>query len=173
METSEHCREVYAHHGLAMYRAQCVEQSIIQLLIYFDFFAKQVPLFKSKEQWEQEFDNFDQVMSAKTMGQLVKKLVDVGAVDSSIEGLLRDGLNARNHLAHRFFVDHALNFLSEAGRNKMISELEEKCALFNKIEDVLNPITYRLCEKYGFTQEKLREIERALFKEAGGDLDPP
>jgi hypothetical protein len=77
-----------------MYRAQCVEQSIIQLLIYFDFFAKQVPLFKSKEQWEQDYDSFDQVMSAKTMGQLVKKLVEVGAVDPSIENLLRDALAA-------------------------------------------------------------------------------
>lgn len=173
MDLGEHCKEVYAHHGLAMYRAQCVEQSIIQLLIYFDFFAKQVPLFKSKEQWEQDFDNFDQLMSAKTMGQLVKKLVEAGGVDPEIEGLLREGLRVRNHLAHRFFVDHALTFLSEGGRNKMISELEEKTALFNAIEDVLNPITYALCEKYGLTQEKLKEIEQTLFKEAGGDLDPP
>jgi hypothetical protein len=82
MDKSEHCKEVYAHHGLAMYRAQCVEQSIVQLLIYFDFFAKQVPLFKSVEQWEQDFDSFDQVMSAKTMGQLVKKLVDLLIIQS-------------------------------------------------------------------------------------------
>ncbi len=173
MDKSEHCKEVYAHHGLAMYRAQCVEQSIVQLLIYFDFFEKQVPLFKSVEQWEQDFDNFDQVISAKTMGQLVKKLVDLNAVDPSIEELLREGLKARNHLAHRFFVDHALNFVSEEGRNKMIAEAEEKCTLFNKIEDVLNPITYALCEKYGLTQETLKEIEQKLFQEAGGDLDPP
>lgn len=173
MDKSEHCKEVYAHHGLAMYRAQCVEQSIVQLLIYFDFFAKQVPLFKSVEQWKQDFDNFDQVMSAKTMGQLVKKLVDLGAVDPSIETLLREGLKARNYLAHRFFVDHALNFLSEEGRNKMIVEAEENCKLFNEIEEMLNPITHALSEKYGITQEQLKEIEQMLFKKAGGDLDPP
>lgn len=34
MNTSEHCKEVYAYFGLAMYRAQCVEQSIVQLLIF-------------------------------------------------------------------------------------------------------------------------------------------
>jgi hypothetical protein len=173
MDKSEHCKEVYARHGLAMYRAQCVEQSITQLLIYFDFFAKQVPLFQSKEQWLKEFDSFDQMMSAKTMGQLVVKLVGVGAVDPSIENLLRDALKARNFLAHRFFVDFAMDFLSESGRNKMILDLERKTTLFDEVEAVLNPITYDLCAKYGLTQEKLKEIEQHLFKEAKGDLDPP
>lgn len=173
MDKSEHCKEVYAYHGLAMYRAQCVEQSIIQLLIYFDFFEKHIPLFKSKEQWEQNFDNFDQLMSAKTMGQLMKRLVNMDAVDPSLEVLLREGLKVRNHLAHRFFVDHALNFLSEAGRDKMISELVEKCALFNGIEDILNPITRAMCEKYGLTDEKLEEIKQALLKETADKLDLP
>jgi hypothetical protein len=67
-------------------------------------------------------------------------------------------------LAHRFFVDHAMNFLSEAGRNAMLSDLEAKTALFDKVEDTLNPITYQLCAKYGLTQEKLKEIELQLFK---------
>lgn len=173
MDESEQCKEVYAWHGLAMYRAQCVEQSIIQLLVFFDFFCKQVPQYTTVEKWEQEFDKFDQTVSAKTMGQLVKNLVNIGAVDGSIEGLLRDALAVRNRLAHRFFVEHALSFVSSNGRGKMIEELEAAKALFDKVEDVLNPITYQLCEKYGLTQDKLKEVERQLFAEASGDLPPP
>ena len=55
----------------------------------------------------------------------------------------------------------------------MIEELEAAKALFDKVEDVLNPITYQLCEKYGLTQDKLKEVERQLFAEASGDLPPP
>lgn len=40
MEESEHVKEVYAHYGLAMYLAQCVEQSLIQLLVFHEFFLK-------------------------------------------------------------------------------------------------------------------------------------
>lgn len=173
MDESDHCKEVYAHHGLAMFRAQCVEQSIVQLLIFFDFFRKNVSGYTTLEKWEQDFDAFDQALSAKTMGQLMKHLASLGAVDPSLEPLLFDALAKRNHLAHRFFVDHALNFLSAPGRDSMIQELETAGELFNKIEDTLNPITYELCEKYGLTQEKLKEIERKLFAEAGGDLSTP
>ena len=170
MDESDHCKEVYAHHGLAMYRAQCVEQSISQLLVLFDFFRKNVPQYTTIEKWEEDIDAYDESLSAKTMGQLVKQLSSLKAVDASLEPLLREALVMRNHLAHRFFVDHALNFVSSNGRNHMIHDLEVARELFNKVENILNPITYSLCEKYGLTQEKLKEIECDLFAGAGGDL---
>lgn len=55
----------------------------------------------------------------------------------------------------------------------MVQELETCTAYFNEIEEILNPIAYSLGEKYGLTQEKLREIEIQLFKEANGDLPAP
>lgn len=173
MDASEQCKEVYAHFGLAMYRAQCVEQSIIQLLIFFYFFPEHAPSFNSKEQWETNFDAFTGDLSSKTMGQLIKKLRDIQAIDDEADSKLRSALKKRNWLAHSFFVDHALTFLSEEGRLKMVQELETCTAYFNEIEEILNPIAYSLGEKYGLTQEKLREIEIQLFKEANGDLPAP
>lgn len=173
MDQSEHCKEVYAHHGLAMYRAQCVEQSIIQLIVFFDFFRKNMPKYETADKWTQDFDKVDELLSSKTMGQLVKNLNSMGAIDPSIESLLRDALKKRNWLAHRFFVDHAMSFLSSAGRDQMIQELEVSRELFIKVEDILNPITYTLCEKYGLTQDKLKQIECELFAQAGGDLEAP
>lgn len=173
MDTSEQCKEVYAHYGLAMFRAQCVEQSIIQLLIFFDFFPEKVPHYTSKEQWEMDFDSFTGDLSSKTMGQLINKLHDVNAIDADGDSKLRDALKKRNWLAHSFFVDHALTFLSEEGRLKIVTELEACTSHFGEVEDMLNPITYRLCEKYGLTKEKLREIELQMFTEANGDLPAP
>lgn len=170
MDQTEQCKEVYAHFGLAMYRAQCVEQSIIQLLIFFDFFRENVPIFESREKWEESFDLYNGDLSAKTMGQLIKNLRNLGAIPVETGSKLGDALKNRNWLAHSFFVDHSLNFLSEAGRLKMIDELEACTSYFNEIEDVLNPITYKLCEKYGLTEEIRHETEQRMFKEANGDL---
>lgn len=173
MDVSDHCKEVYAHHGLAMFRAQCVEQSIVQLIVFSEFFPKHVPRYESQEKWEQNFDSYDHTLSVKTMGQLMKYLASFEAVDASVAPLLREALTKRNHLAHRFFVDHALSFLSSAGRDEMIHELEQAQELFRKAEETLNPITYRLCETYGLTQEMLRQVERELFTKANGDLPSP
>ena len=173
MDKSDHCREVYARYGHAMYRAQCVEQSITQLIVFFDFFPNNLSKISSKADWEKGIDEFDGELSSKTMGQLVKSLTGLGAVDTSIENKLRVALSERNMLAHRFFVDHALNFVSEKGRDLMIFALHECCALFDEIEDILNPITYSLCEKYGLTQELLKKIETEMFEGANGDLPPP
>lgn len=173
MDKSEHCKDVYAYFGYVMYRAQCVEQSIIQLIIFFDFFQKHATSMKSAGEWAKNYDQFDGYLSAKTMGQLVKNLVSLGAVAQDIEEKLRFALKKRNWLAHKFYVDHAMNFVSENGRDLMIQELQECGEQFDVIENILTPITYSLCEKYGITQEILKETERELFAKAGGDLSPP
>ena len=170
MDTSEHCKEVYAYFGLSMYRASSVEQSIIQLIMLYDFFSKHVPNFKSKAQWESDFDKFDCEMSLKTMGRLVKYLVGLEAINSEIEEKLQKVLIKRNWLAHRFFVDHAINFVSSSGRDKMITELQESYELFNEIETILNPITMSLLNKYGLTEEHFEKAKEEIFQEAGCDL---
>ena len=88
MDTSEHCKEVYAYFGLAMYRAQCVEQSIVQLLIFFDFFKENVPKFSTSEKWEVDFDRFDEMLSKKTMGNLLNSIKKLSVLDDDIENTL-------------------------------------------------------------------------------------
>ncbi len=170
MDTSEHCKEVYAYFGLAMYRAQCVEQSIVQLLIFFDFFKENAPKFESREKWEADFDRFDDALSKKTMGRLVGAIKEIGVLDSDIENTLSVALQKRNWLAHAYFVDRALDFINEAGRNKMISELEEAIQLFNSVEDILNPISRSAAIKYGLTDEVLEKLNNEMYGAAKGDL---
>jgi hypothetical protein len=169
MDTSEHCKEVYAYFGLAMYRAQCLEQSIVQLLIFFDFFKENVPKFESREKWEADFDRFDDALSKKTMGRL-GAIKEIGVLDSDIENALSLALQKRNWLAHAYFVDRALDFINEAGRNKMISELENAINLFNSVEDTLNPISRSAAIKYGLTDEVLEKLNNKMYEAAKGDL---
>jgi hypothetical protein len=138
--------------------------------MFYDFFSKHVPNFKSKEQWELDFDKFDGEMSLKTMGRLVKYLTGLDAISSEIEEKLQSALLKRNWLAHRFFVDHAISFVSRAGREKMISELQECYEQFNEVETILEPITISLMNKYGLTEEALEKAKSEIFAEAESDL---
>jgi len=52
---SEQVREVYAHHRLAMYWAQCLEQSIFQSLLFFDPFPKALKTYTTPENWAEDF----------------------------------------------------------------------------------------------------------------------
>lgn len=159
--TSEQCKDVYAHFGAAMYLAQCVEQSITQLLIFFDFFPKQAPNWESQEKWELEYGNYESILSKKTMGRLIgslKKLDNFKHLDDDLENLLATALDRRNWLAHAYFVDRGHHFINEAGRHEMVAELEQAQELFRSVENVLNPITYELTEKYGLTEAIIEEI---------------
>lgn len=170
MDTSEHCKEVYAYFGLAMYRAQCVEQSIIQLLIFFDFFKENVPKFESQAKWEADFDRFEDALSKKTMGRLLRAIKEINVLDRDIENTLSLALQKRNWLAHTFFVDRSLDFIDETGRNKMISELEDAIKLFNLVEDILNPISRSAAIEYGLTDEILEKLYNEMYEPAKGSL---
>lgn len=167
---SEECKDVYAHFGLAMYLAQCVEQSMIQLLIFFDFFENNARHWESEEKWSVDFGVFESAVSRNTMGRLIgllKKLDNFSQLlDEGFESLLREALDKRNWLAHAYFSDRAESFLHSSGRAKMIAELEEAGALFKSVEDRLNPITYALAGKYGLTERLIQELVLGM-KELG------
>ena len=170
MDKSEHCKEVYAYYGLAMYRAQCVEQSIIQLLIFCDLYEKEANSKHTQEEWEAKFDTFDQEVSDKTMGRLIGHLKSLNVLQATTESLLAKALKERNFLAHSYFQAKAIDFMNESGRNKMVTGLEKSIELFNQVEDILEPITMSVAAKYGLTKEVLADIQKQLLKEAKTDL---
>ena len=104
------------------------------------------------------------------MGRLLGAIKEIGVLDSDIENTLSEALQKRNWLAHAYFVDRALDFINEGGRNKMISELEDAIKLFNSVEDILNPISRSVAIKYGLTDEVLEKLNNEMYEAAKGDL---
>ncbi|MEW8500086.1 MAG: hypothetical protein AB2699_16410, partial [Candidatus Thiodiazotropha taylori] len=91
-------------------------------------------------------------------------------VSEDLELMVQQALKRRNNLAHRFFVEHGLNFVNEQGRDKMIFELQEHQTHFEKTEEVLVPIVKKVMDKYGFTEDMLKKAEDELFEESKNDL---
>ena len=93
---SEQIREVYAHYGLAMYWAQCLEQSIFQHLLFFDHFPSAVRTYATSESWAEDFKQYEAQELRKAMGQLIRRLHEVGLPMGSIESELTNALSSRN-----------------------------------------------------------------------------
>ena len=170
MDTLEHRKKIYTSFGLAMFRAQCAEQSIMQLLVFFDFFDKRVETEESAEQWEKDFDEFGKATSIKITQRLIKAMNELRVIDEEIEELLTLAQEKRNWLVHNYFNDRSLDITSEKGRDKMLEELDDAISIFNQVEEILSPITKELCDKYGLSEDVLEGIKHEMYSSSGAGL---
>eukprot|EP01034_Spumella_vulgaris_P037931 gene37931-46805_t len=160
---SHHVREVYAHYGLAMYWAQCLEQSIFQHLLFFDHFPKAVKTYATAEDWVVAMDRYEARELKQTMGRLIYRLREAGQITFSTEQLLDRALKNRNWLAHAYFSDRAVDFMSPGGRDRMLEELGALKDNFVSTAKEIDEITMPVAQRYGLTAEKLAEIEAQLL----------
>lgn len=159
---SEQIRDVYAHFGLAVYWGQCVEQSIFQYLVTFDYFPKAIKNFTTSEDWANNFDVYEAYEMSQTMGKLIGRLKKIGQHTSKIELTLSNALKTRNWLAHSYFSDRAVDFTMMNGRVDMIEELTKIKVQFQNCDKELEAITRPTMLKYGLNDDILAKIELDL-----------
>ena len=157
MNEDAHCRDVYAHLGLALWHAQGLEQGIIHALIFCDLLPK-----AHESDNEMNGDSFVAILDEypkKTFGKLLKALKRTGEVlEQDFESKLAQSLEMRDWLVHHYLKNRCAHILSVAGRDQMISELIAADKLFtetdSQLETWLEPIRLR----YGFTDEVLKTV---------------
>ena len=127
---SHHVREVYAHYGLAMYWAQCLEQSIFQHLLFFDHFPRAVKTYTTAEDWVAAIDRYEARELKQTMGRLIYRLREAGQTTSSIEQLLDRALKNRNGwLMPIFLIALSISCLLAVGIECLMSLVLSKIIL--------------------------------------------
>ena len=159
---SEQVREVYAYYGLAMYWAQCLEQSIFQHLLFFDHFPKAVSGYTTPENWAADFDRYEARELGQTMGKLLRRLQEVGRPTEGIEGSLAEALKARNWLAHGYFADRAVELTTQDGRGKMLEELDGVRNKFQTCAAELDAVSLPAARALGFTDKMLEKVEAEM-----------
>jgi hypothetical protein len=160
---SEQVREVYAHYGLALYWAQCLEQSIFQHLLFFDHFPKAVAAYTTPESWAANFDRYEERELGQTMGKLVRRLQEVGRPTVEIAASLSEALKSRNWLAHGYFADRAVEFNTTSGREMMLAELERIRNQFISCSVELDAVSLPAARVLGFTDEKLENVKAEMI----------
>ena len=153
-EKSEQCKEVYAHAGLALYWGQCLEKSLENFLTLHARASGECVTLA-------ELDALEERVEAQTLGRLLTDTRKRVRFEKGAEELLATALERRNFLAHHFFKERAEAFMSRAGRDQMIAELDEICELFRKADVVASVICKALQKVLGISDELIeREFQR-------------
>lgn len=159
-EKSEQCKEVYAHAGLALYWAQCLEKSLENFLCLHGQSSGECVTLT-------ELDALEGRVEAQTLGRLFNDTRKQARFDKGAEELLATALDRRNFIAHRFFKERAEAFMSRAGRDQMIVELIEIQDCFRKADIVATVICKALQKVLGISDEMIEQELKRLVPNDG------
>lgn len=164
---SEQVRDVYAHFGLAIYLAQVLDHGIVNALVVSQHIPNNLKSFKSQEEWESAVDAFmDGLFASKTLGRLIGALKSAITLPEELGKLLSDALKTRNWLAHHYFRERVLEFMSSSGRDQMIEELVGAQKLLSSADKELDQLVRSLREQYGMTEEAIAASCAEMFASA-------
>lgn len=104
-------KEIYAFFGLTFYHAQVLEQGLVNLAVALE--AKGIG-----DVTVRDVNDLFAGIEGKTFGNVLNAARKLMIIPASIDTDLQMALNYRNLLAHRFFVEHSTNMLTQAGQKK-------------------------------------------------------
>lgn len=158
-EENSQVKDVYAHFGLAMYLAQCLEHGIVNALLVAKLLPNELIQARtagsiSLPDFEQRFDVFMDEHFKMTMGGLISRLRTATALSPTFEAECLKAKDMRNFLAHHFFRERSEEFISKVGRTGMLAELEEAQRLFERVDENLTAAARRLAPTAGVNLTK-------------------
>lgn len=105
---------------------------------------------------DEEFDGVLESQGAQTLGKLIEEIRRrVGFTDEAVRQL-RNALRCRNFLIHRFYNLRSDLLLSQAGREKALSEIRQKRVVINRATDLLNPVLTDLIGLKGIDLDQVK-----------------
>ena len=175
-EAEVQVRQVFAYFGRAMYAASCVEHGLTIALMQAEFMsivigrARRERKGLTRAQWEATFDDYMAKHDALGLGTLISRFRSVLNIQPALAALLDETVGRRNHLAHAFFREKAVEFAHSAGRDRMIIELEADHDLFTRTDRAVQAAVAHVVPKLGIDpqahQAQMEAITKSLLDEA-------
>jgi hypothetical protein len=100
---------------------------------------------------------------------MIKEFREGSDVPPDLEGLLARALEKRNWLAHHYFRERADEFVTHAGRSRMLEELEVVRHLFERADHALDLFVKPVRQRYGITDEWIERELLANLRETQSD----
>jgi translation initiation factor RLI1 len=149
-------KELYAFFGMAMYQVQLLEQGITNLIVGLRIKGQYKPTVGDVIKLYEGADRH-------TLGQLLNAVRQLQPFSSELDDQVIEALQKRNYLAHRFFVEHAEDLLSEQGRRGMIDELIKTIRVLKAVDSEVDDLWITIWSRYGLTRARIeRELEKLL-----------
>jgi hypothetical protein len=152
-------KEVFAFVGLALYQAQLLEQEVL-------LFAAMLNLSNSPDVTTKYVNDLFDRLDAKPLGALLGEARDLTSIPSDLDATLGEALKTRNRLAHHFFVEHDVDFMSAPGRAEMIEQLRTMTAGLRTADQSLTKLRWPLAAQVGITLEQAEAELQRLKNEA-------
>lgn len=132
---------VYAAFGRAAEAAQAMETAAGTLaLAYVAMWTAPANSAETSNQLRQILADIDR----QTLGRLLRSLGDTLGWEKSLVTTLDVALERRNYLTHKFFRHHNFAISSNAGRLKMLAELQEIASTLAQANQILDGLTVSL-----------------------------
>ncbi len=110
---------------------------------------------------EEEFQN-----QKYTLGSLIKDAKAAVAIPDMTEKVMNEALRLRNDLTHNFFRDKAFEFSTEAGRKRMVVELQRTEATVLTADRMVSDLGMKLARYLGITLEDINAAAEYLRQKA-------
>jgi hypothetical protein len=163
-------RIIFENFGLTFYYAQLLEDDLKLILGAAEFLG--VATFDRKKHLGIKSDDVELLKAC--LGSLKEALkANRKATDDDLFYDALDEANAaRRLIAHRFFVEHALDLLSEAGRAAVNQHLSKLYLTIRQARTISVAVRNKLFSEAGFTPEmaeqKLAELKQTIDESIDG-----
>lgn len=156
-------KEVLTFFGLAAYHGQVLEQELL-------IFALTLNLSGRTRVTRADVEGLLSTLEGRTFGQLLNEARTFATIPAGLENELNEALVRRNDLVHRFFERRSEDFMSDAGRLEMLSELQQTTRLFQEVDAAVVGVREPLSQKLGITQELAQqELDKMLARASACD----
>ena len=150
--------DLYREVGGALHKAQLAEYNLVSVYI---LLSRTNPVTSIQEIEESYW-------SKKTLGQLLKPVIDSGCVPEDARLFLETFRNARNHLAHSFFVS-ASEVHTSKGINSLLAEVATMQDVFDRASQFFDHLLSELTRPHGIDSAEIKAQARLAVLNLEGD----
>lgn len=112
-----------------------------------------------------EYDSDEALLSSLTAGTLRRRLLQDGLVDAAMVEGWAEVLKSRNYLAHEFFWEHAEDFFTMKGRQRMVDALDAMAEQFDTANAEAQDVILRAMAAWGAGPDDVQRVMDRLVAE--------
>lgn len=124
---SKNLSTLYEEAGRALHKTQLVEYNLVSIMILLSKIEVSKPIEADPNYW-----------SKKTLGQILKESIKSNNIPEDARLFLETLYEARNHLAHRLFME--TDITNEAGIDRAICEVRYMQKVFDRGHNLMEEI---------------------------------
>ncbi|MGQ4484316.1 hypothetical protein ACN6LM_002644 [Streptomyces sp. SAS_281] len=161
-DADERVKTVFATYGLAMYQAALLEVELVHAFALHKIIDAKSAAKLIADPWHSGYK--------KKLFELIRHVEGQSPSDPDLVEDLTECRKRRNWLAHSYWREHDLHFVSPSGQTEMIRNLDADVEFIQGVRARLSTVVHEPAHQdLGFTQGMFDAEFRRLYSEAGGE----